>query len=243
LKNIISNKLSGINADVRTSHKGLAELSDEIFHQRNDINGEKIIFHLAPDGGQISAYSDKTGYVIWERLLCLALKYMFEKGCKVSVPYTFPTRADIVAEQNNGILYRYFNCSCNDTDHDARETAMCADNLFVRDGLILAVIICSYLSEKGISLHEALKKVPDIYSIKRFISFNGEPAAILKEIAGFRAGLNEGAVFENEKARAIIRPLKNGNGLMIFTESFKSEQASAVCEEIAEKIKNFENRN
>lgn len=240
MSNILPNTLKGVNADIRTSDRKLAEISDGIFPKRNDINGEKIIFHLSADGSQTAVYTEKTGYVAWERLLCLALKIAFEKGHKVSVPYTFPTSADIMAEESNGILYRYYNCSADNSDIDARKTAMCADNLFVRDGLMLAVIICSYLSAKKVSLSDALEGIPDICSTRRYIGFDGEPSVILKKITGFRAGLNEGVVFENDNSRAIIRPLKNGNGLMIFSESCQSEQASSICDEIAEKIKKIE---
>ncbi|MDE6149099.1 MAG: hypothetical protein K2F81_03260, partial [Ruminococcus sp.] len=240
LNEILPSKFVGINAEIRSSSKETACLADELFHSKNDIDGEKIIFHISADGNSCSAYTDKTGYVFHERLVLLAMKALYRNGISVSVPFSFPMGADSLAQNEGGYLFRYYNSPDDNSDKKAREVAQRTDNLFVRDGLALACIICGYLSENNINFSEAMSNIPKFSSIQRYVSFKGNPTDLIHNLSVENNG-GEGVVYSKEKTRALIRPLKNGNGLMIFAESFKSEEASSVCDEIQEKLKRYEN--
>lgn len=240
IEKFLPDKLTGVNCMFRTCDKRSAELADRLFHKRNDIDGKKIIFNMSPDLYKISAYSEDTGYVVWERLMGLCEKIYFEKGKKFSVPFEFPYLADKIAEDKSGMLYRYNNCSFDDSDLSARQAAMDRSGLIVRDGLMTAAVICGYLSNENISLEQALSDVPMSYTSKRFINFNGERSDIMNIVPNKKSGLNEGVVMENGESRVVIRPLKCGGGLNLFVESFSCEQASSICDELIVKIKKLQ---
>lgn len=242
LRDMLPAKFRGVNAEIRTSDAKTARISEELFHSRNDIDGERIIFHLSPDGCSCSAYNDKTGYVFHERLVLLAMKISYENKIPVSIPYSFPMGADSLAEEENGRLYRYYNCSDSDEDEEARKVAKRPDNFFVRDGLVLSVMILSYLSDKGITLSEAVNGIPRFYTTQRFVSVNCNPSRLIKEFTLAKSGGSEGVVYQGDESRAVIRPLKSGSGIMIFAESFKSETACSLCDEIQQKIKAAEDQ-
>ncbi|WP_124099740.1 sugar phosphate nucleotidyltransferase [Ruminococcus sp. Marseille-P6503] len=242
LRDMLPAKFNGVNAEIRTSDAKTARISEELFHSRNDIDGERIVFHLSPDGSSCSAYNDKTGYVFHERLVLLAMKIAYEKKIPVSIPYSFPMGADSLAEEENGRLYRYYNCSDSDEDEEARKVAKRPDNFFVRDGLVLAVMILSYLSEKGITLSDAAGDIPRFYTTQRFVSVNCSPGRLIKEFTLAKSGGSEGVVYQGDESRAVIRPLKSGSGIMIFAESFRSETACSLCDEIQQKIKAAEDQ-
>lgn len=242
LRDMLPAKFRGVNAEIRISDAKTARISEELFHSRNDIDGERIIFHLSPDGCSCSAYNDKTGYVFHERLVLLAMKIAYENKIPVSIPYSFPMGADSLAEEENGRLYRYYNCSDSDEDEEARKVAKRPDNFFVRDGLVLAVMILSYLSDKGITLSEAVNGIPRFYTTQRFVSVNCNPSRLIKEFTLAKSGGSEGVVYQGDESRAVIRPLKSGSGIMIFAESFKSETACSLCDEIQQKIKAAEDQ-
>ncbi len=237
LDRLMPRRFRGVNVEVRTSVPEIAEIFDTVFAPRNDLNGERIVFHLGSEGKRASAYTDKTGYVFHERLVLLGAKIAFDKGLAVSLPYAFPTAADELAYQCDGNLLRYFNCPCDDTDKKARQIAKRFDNAFVRDSLILIAMILTDLSEREIPLEEAVAEIPEFHSSQRFVSVNGSPPELLRQFAQEEAGWGEGVVFRNNASRALIRPLKSGNGIMVFAESFQSESASAICDEIEKKIK------
>lgn len=241
LDGMLPSKFTGINAEIRSSSRETAYLADELFHEKNDIDGEKIIFHVSADGSSCSAYTDKTGYIFHERLILLAMKSCYKRDISVSVPFSFPMGADALAESEGKHLLRYYNSPDDNSDKTARETAQRADNLFIRDALALICTICSYLSDNDLTLRDAMKDIPRFSSIQRFVSIKGNAAEIIDTFTTEKAGGNEGIVLQKENTRAIIRPIKNGGGLMIFAESFKSEEASAICDEIQDKLRKYEN--
>lgn len=239
LRSMLPDRFTGINVEVRSASSITASVCDRLFRCRNDIDGERIVFHISNDGTACSAYSDKTGYIFHERLVLLAMKAAYQKGIPVSVPFVFPMAADGIAEDENGRLYRYYNDSDGVSDSEARQAAQRPDNFFVRDALALICTIAGYLCEKGSTFSEAVKKVPGFYATQRYISLKGDNADTLRRFTAFKNGSEEGVIFENDSSRAVVRPIKDGSGLMIFAESFKSESAAALCDEIQEKLKSY----
>lgn len=237
---VLPSGFSGVNAEIRTSDTRAAVIADRLFHGRNDIDGEKIIFHLSAQSDKCTAYTELTGYVGWERLVNLCAKIRYEKGRSVSVPYCFSSAADILAESEGGRLYRYYSSSCGE-DAEARSAAAEIGNMFVNDGLYLAACICGYLSEKEMSLYSSLKNIPDVYSTQRYVTFGGKSGRLMEKLAAESAVSGEGMIYGKDNSRAVIRPLRNGNGVMIFAEGASSEFAAALCDELQHKIKSLEN--
>jgi NDP-sugar pyrophosphorylase family protein/phosphomannomutase len=242
LKSQLPLGFSGLNASVKTNDEMVADIADRVFRPLNDIDGERVVFQISYSGDRCTAYSVKSGNVTWERLVCLAVSAEFEKGRAVSLPFEFTSLADEIAENYGGKLYRYFDCSDGVTDKRARETASNAENMLVRDGLRLAVCICKILTEKKISLSEALKDIPNVYSVQRYVPFDGSVGQVSDRLCGIRVGSRTEDIYETEKCRAVIRTLKNGAGIRIFAESFMCEQASALCDEIEFAVKSHKNQ-
>ena len=164
LEKILPDRFKGVNVDIRTYDVRKATIADRLFHGRNDIDGERIIFNLSADGTKVSAYSEKTSYVMWEKLVAMYAGVCFEKGLAVALPENFPSNADAAAEDHCGRLYRYENNA-----DIAKDVAVSTHNMFVYDGLYLASAVTSYLSEQGITLQKALCDVPDAYTSSRFV--------------------------------------------------------------------------
>lgn len=237
VRSLMPHRLKGVNPQIRACSKTAAGSADRIFRGINDINGERITFHISADGSKCTAYSQDSGNIGSEAMLCLGIFAAFSKGISVSVPYCFPSSADRIAENLCGRLYRYYNCTCGTEDSEARKIAAGEDNFFVRDGLCLCAAVCSYLSERKISLKKALEDIPTIFSSQRFVVSNCEPQTVIRKLCGRSYEIGEGAELENGVSRAIVRPMKNRQGLMIFAESMQCEQASAFCDEICARIK------
>ncbi|MGN0632372.1 MAG: hypothetical protein ACI4JW_00735 [Oscillospiraceae bacterium] len=225
----------GVNADVRCSAAPFREIAEKLIRPRNDIEGERIIFHISNDGKGCTAYTDDTGYVTNEKLVLIAVKAAFEKEIPVALPFTFPMAADRLAEICGGKLYRYFHSPLDEADGAARSVASRPDNFFVRDGMSLTCTICAYLSEKGITLKRALEDIPEFYSAQRFAASDCPPAQVFKRL-GCKKDCG-GVIMRSENTRAMIRPLRHRRGVIIFTESARAETASELCDDIIRKIK------
>ena len=224
----------GLNACVRTNDPVCAEICDRLFHAANDLDGERVIFRLSADGVSMNAYSESTGNVRWEQLCLLGCKIMFEQNRPVSLPYSLPLCAEQLASRFQGSLSRYFTVSAGENDAKARETACLRNGSFVRDALLLCVMICSYLLEKRISLEQALADIGGICFTQRFISgFDSEPFSL----ENAQAVGAEGVKVSDEHTSAFVRPSKDRRSLIIFAESTRTEFASTFCDELNEKLR------
>lgn len=230
LEKILPDRFKGVNVDIRTYDVKKATLADRLFHGRNDIDGERIIFNLSADGTKVSAYSEKTSYVMWEKLVAMYAGVCFEKGLAVALPENFPSIADAAAEDHCGRLYRYENNA-----DIAKDVAVSTHNMFAYDGLYLASAVTSYLSEQGITLQKALCDVPDAYTSSRFVGITMSREN--KEKIFSELGCSAEGEITMGKTHAVIRPLRDKKGITVFAESVSCEQAAAFCEDITSRIK------
>lgn len=230
LEKILPDRFKGVNVDIRTYDVKKATLADRLFHSRNDIDGERIIFNLSADGTKVSAYSEKTSYVMWEKLVAMYAGVCFEKGLAVALPENFPSNADAAAEVHCGRLYRYENNA-----DIAKDVAVSTHNMFVYDGLYLASAVTSYLSGQGITLQKALCDVPDAYTSSRFVGITMSREN--KEKIFSELGCSAEGEITRGKTHAVIRPLRDKKGITVFAESVSCEQAAAFCEDITSRIK------
>ncbi len=238
LRASLSKKLKGINVSIRTSNEKTAEEADRLFAPINDINGEEIVFHILDNADKITTYSEKTGYIIYERLVLLCAKIHLENNEDVSIPFTFPSVFDYLAGDYTAKLYRYFTSSCSHADDKARELASRESNCFVHDGMFLIADILSYLTENDISLSKAICELPEFYASERFLAYDDDTAgSFLREIKSKYKHHDEGIVINKNNSRAVIKPMRKGKGLMLYVDSEKAETAAELCEEIENKLR------
>lgn len=220
--------LKGLRAEVNTAGLAVQSAAKALFDDINDRNGERIIFHISSDGRRISAYTESTGYVFYERLLLLCCQHTFQRGQDVALPYSAPSIADKLGARYGSRVLRYYNCPVDQSDQEARKLAR--DITFPRDALALMMLLLNNLSERHISLAQAVDELPKFTAANRFVSIEKPPSAVLKKLCAERGGLSEGVVASNEDGRVLIRPVKTGKGVMMFVESFKTETASEICD-------------
>lgn len=224
----IGTKLHGFNVSVNSANKRVTEICSKILSTVNDKDGDHIIFHISSDGKKLSAYSDETGYVFYEKLILLGCRFAFEKGEEVALPYSAPKMADNIAKAYGKTIKRYYHCPADDSDKEARSLA--ADSVFPRDSIMLMSLILRSLSESRSTLKKAVSELPHFTAVSRFVPISKSPSEILKCVCTEKCGLSEGVVASDDDGRVLIRPVKTGKGVMMFVESFKAETASELCD-------------
>ncbi len=236
LKGILPKKFCALNADIRCSDMNISNIADDLIRPLNNVDGEHIVFQLSSNGESCTAYTDNTGYVYPERLLLLGIKICFENKIPIALPHTFPSEAEIIAEKFDGVIYRYNGDISTKEDLKAYQTAHRADNMFIKDGLMLVCMICDYLDDKNLTFEQAMEEIPKFSYVERFISVSNNKEHIYHKL---KAAGNE-LRFQGVNSKAILKPLKQNMGIMLYAESFKAEQASAICDEIEKKLKEME---
>ena len=239
LREMLPTSMKGLNVAVRTSDELTARLCDRLFCPSNDICGEKVYFSLAGDLSCVTAYSEATENVQWERLCMLGCKIMFENHKPVSIPYNFPSAFDELAAKQQGTLTRYCTVRVDGSDNSARVIACSPDNAFVRDGLMLIVMICRYLNDNKLTLAQALRDIRHVFTSQRYEITLSAPENALDSLENSVAVGSEGYEVCNKLSRAFVRPSKDKTSVMIFAESANAEFASELCGDIAQKLRNY----
>ena len=228
LSGIVKTQLKGIRIEISTANSRIAKIGQRLLSEINDVNGERIVFHISTDGRRASAYTDELGYVFYEKLMLLCCESYFQKGIDISLPYSSPAIADALAVRYGSKVLRYYNCPVDNSDKEARELG--SKILFPRDALALMLVLVENLTERKISLSQAIDELPNFTAASRFVSIEKSPSSVLKSFCNERGGLNEGVIASEIEGRVLIRPVKTGKGVMMFVESFKNETAAEICD-------------
>ena len=231
LEKQLPKRFKGLNVRVKTTDEKIAKLADRIFLPRNDVNGEAITLHINSAGEGVCAYSEKTGYVFREKLTLIALKNRLLEGADVSLPENFPDVAETVSEELEGGVVRYNLISDDVSDKAQRKIAAEPQNLFVNDPLSLCVKVVSTMIKDGLSLKKLVSQLPEFSVSQRFVAVG----AAEKGITSTKSYKNE-----SDGSRAVIKPVKNGKGVIIYAQAEKSEIAGSLCDEIERKLKSVD---
>lgn len=228
LKSLVPPRLKGIKAEISAADAGIKRILSPILEEINDRDGERVVFHISSDGRKLSAFSEDAGYIFYEKLLLMACGILLRGGMTAPLPYSAPAAADFLVQSYGGEIPRYYHCSADGSDDTARKAA--AREPFARDALRLALLILGNLSGREISIGRAAAELPSFTAASRFVSIEKPPAEALRILCSKKAGLSEGIIPDCDGGRILIRPIKNGKGVMLFAESFKAETASELCD-------------
>jgi mannose-1-phosphate guanylyltransferase / phosphomannomutase len=220
--------LSGIGVQIKTANAAVRRvLEDALVKLGCGLEGD-FCLHISADGKQLSVYSDEFGYIRHDKLLVLLCGDYFETEKELAVPYGAPKVLDEIAAQHGAKLYRYEDCPCDQSDEYARRLAV--DAPFVRDGLLMAIKLLSYLKEHAVSIAEAIASIPKFGTANRFVSVAVNPTTILRKLGDGRQKIGEGLSLKVDKGDVRIRPVKSGKGVLLFAESASSETAEEICD-------------
>ncbi|HIZ56521.1 MAG TPA: NTP transferase domain-containing protein [Firmicutes bacterium] len=229
------NGLEGLSTEIRTPDPEIKKsLENALKWAGCSLQEGNITLHAARGGQNVSLYSRETGYVFREQLLALACLDCFRRGMDISLPYSAPHTIDRMAETYGKRVLRYYDCPCDHSDQEARTLA--AAQPFLRDGLMMAVRIFSFLHREKLSLSEALALLPSFSTANRTISVAANPAAVLRRLKPEGGQIEEGLRLRNEQGEILIRPAKSGHRMLLFSESRKAETAQELCDFFEEAI-------
>lgn len=232
LKNIIPDEL-GFEVSVNTSNPRIAEISRKIFSgvSMKKDNLTSVIFHLSSDSRKISAYSEISGFIFHEKLIMLCCQDLLSKGNDLKIPYGITCKIEEIALEYGRTVFRY---SENDDSISEQSDMLPPD--FINDGFMLMANVLKIISERGISLSDAVSQLPSYANSSKFISIDCPPADIIKKLCGNSYLPADGTVINSKKGRVSIKPSRSGKSMMIYAESSKYEFAKELCDFVEKNI-------
>ncbi len=227
--------LDGLKVNVKSSNKSIKKLMEETLIKLGCEINEGLTISISANGDGVCLSLDKQNYLLRERALVLSCLIEFLKGENVAVPQTAPKIIDDLAQIHGKTAFRYYDCPCDDKDKIARQKAIAKP--YLRDGLMMTIKLLSFMKFKKINYLELLKLIPEFNVSSRLVSVGISPSVIMKRLQCDKKAQIEGAVVTKDGHTALIRPIKSGKGIMIFSESMKSETAIEICDTFESIIK------
>ncbi|MFZ2538046.1 MAG: hypothetical protein WAX04_04015, partial [Oscillospiraceae bacterium] len=180
------------------------------------LSNQGIEITISADGKQVSMRDNEGVELFHEKILALLCLGEFLKGESVSLPHTAPKIIDKLAEIHGQTVYRYADCPCDESDKLARKKAIAKP--YLRDGLMMAVKLLSFMVEKKLDLKGLYELIPDFNTSSRLVWVATNPSHILKKLSTMNTEISEGIDICKDGATAYIKPIKSGKGIMIYTE-------------------------
>lgn len=228
--------LGSLRLQVRSVSRRARTTLEEVLRQlscRVEPNGEEgLAVLLAADGRTAELRCGRT-VLPPERMLAAACLTELSRGKPVSLPVTAPRTIDLLGEWYEAPVLRYRESG----EGDGEARALAARQPFLRDGLLMTVRVLSFLAAREMTLSELDRLLPDFRVGSRLVPLSApgmRPGHLLGRLraayGGVPLGGMEGLELQSGEARALVRPLKTGKGLVILTESYQSETAAELCD-------------
>ena len=134
--------LIGISASVVSENSEIGKTLGSVLSKLGCGKNGNIVFTISPSGTEASVEIGGKAYG-YEKLLAVCCLNEMRKGRDIAVPYDAPGFLDALASDCGKRVYRYLSTPADNSDSAARRLA--AKQIFVRDGLFLAV---KFLSDR-----------------------------------------------------------------------------------------------
>ena len=110
----------------------------------------------------------------------------------------------------------------------------------MRDGVQMGVRLLSYIKNNNITLDQLAKEIPEFASYSKEIYIAVKPSVIMDKLNSNSTSPIKGVVaIENDNSNILIRAGKKGNIIRLFAESYNTETASELCDDIECKIRSL----
>ncbi len=209
--------LEGEGVSVRSSGKQVAGMMKDTFARLGCRPSLERSIQISADGTALSFYTPQTGYVFMDHLRAICCLGEFMRGADVAVEESSPWALTALARQYGRRVLRY--SPAGEGDEGAKKLA--EEQPFLRDGMMMAVYLLSFLKEHEVSLEEALRLIPDFYTVRRFVAVPP-------------AGSHQ---YRDKQGQVTVKPVKSGKGVWVLAESEKAETAMELCDLYEDKLK------
>ena len=202
--------------------------------------GELLTININREGSKAELFVSDNEKADHTRLITIVGLDLIQKGHDVAVPLEFPSVMEEAAKSAGRDVKRFYQCSNDNSDKEARILA--GDQPFLFDGLLLALNALQIITESYVGLGQYLKTLPDLRSENRFLCINCPPQRIIGKLAKAQSSYSEGVFLGQQGSRVLLRSNRKGDGLYMYAESYSQETAKSLCDEVEEAVKRLSDK-
>lgn len=228
--------LQGTGVSFRCVNETVANLLGSCVSRLGAHESDELVFEISPCGTRICARTEKCD-AEHEKLLAVCCLNEMKNGRDIAVPYDAPAFLDSLAESCGRKSYRYLSTPSDNFDSAARRLA--AKQVFVRDGLFLAVKLLSLMKEREMPLDELISELPEKYIVRKTVPISFSPVNLSSLIGEETVSIKndfEGIRLVRDSGKLLVVPERSGERVKIFAEADTMEAANELCADIEDII-------
>lgn len=237
--------LDGIGVSFASENDCIALLLEKCAFRLGAHESRDVVFEIDSSGTKLCAQTKNANYD-YEKLLAVCCLNEMKNGRDIAVPYDAPSFLDSLAVSFGRKCFRYLSIPADNSDSAARRLA--AKQIFVRDGLFLAIKLLSVMKERECPLDELVSEIPEKFIVKKTVPITFSPASLLSLIGEENVNIKndfEGIRLVRESGKLLIIPEKGGERVRVLAEADSMEAADELCvsaEEIIEKLSEMKSK-
>ncbi len=228
--------LSGIGVKFISENESIRVLLENCAFRLGAHESDELVFEVDSSGTKLSAQSGDLCFD-YEKLLAVCCLNEMKNGRDIAVPYDAPVFLDSLAEDCGKKAFRYLSTPADNSDSAARRLA--AKQIFVRDGLYLAIKLLSVMKERECSLVNLVSEIPEKYIVKKFVSLPFSTSDLSNIIGEENVSIKndfEGIRLVRDSGRLLIIPESGGEKVRVLAEADSMEAAEELCSSVEEII-------
>lgn len=229
--------LLGQSARVQCANDRITMLLGDCLGRLECREGEMVL-HVNRHGTRLSVSTPETGLVDFDRLLAVCTLYELQSGHDVALPYDAPRLLNTIAQGYERKVLRYLISPADNSD--ARARTVSASQLWVRDGLFMAVKLLAIMKERGVSLSHLLSELPDFSVARQIVEVDMLPSRLADFFSAqgeVVANAEEGITLSRGEGSLLITPSHSGKKLRLVAEAANMEAAKELCADIEKELK------
>ncbi len=233
--------LQGIGVTFKCENESIKILLENQASRLGAYESENLVFEVDNTGTKLCAVTS-SGIVDHEKLLAVCCINEMRNGRDIAIPYDAPEFLDSLAKEYGKKAYRYLSTPADNSDSAARRLA--AKQLFVRDGLFLAIKLLSVMKERECTLDELVSEIPEKYIVKKTVHINFSPTDLSSIIGEENVSIKndfEGIRIVRDSGKLLVIPEKSGERVRIFAEADTMEAANELCADIEDMLDSANN--
>lgn len=217
-------------AECSAANSRIRTLSGKLFRGGR---GEAVTFQFSSDGQRVSLYSERCGWIFYEKLLLMLCQARLRRGEDVALPYWVPHIAEQMAAEHGRRILRYASRS-DGSDLEARALARAQG--FTLDGLMLCAGLLRTAAEDEPDLMHWAMSLPPFATVRRILQTEQAAEAALR--CGMQTEQTpEGLRAHDPRGDALLRPSRSGKTVTMLVEAASMELASELAGDISGRLR------
>ncbi len=229
--------LLGKQARVQCANDRITMLLGDCLGRLECKEGDMVL-HVNRHGTKLSVSTPETGLVEFDRLLAVCTLYELQSGHDVALPYDAPRLLNTIAQGYERKVLRYLISPADNSD--ARARTVSASQLWVRDGLFMAVKLLAIMKERGLSLSQLLSELPDFSVARQVVEVDILPSRLADFFSSQGeevTNAEEGITLSRGDGSLLITPSHSGRKLRLVAEAANMEAAQELCSQIENELR------